>query len=225
MEDIKVIDVLDHGFVRLVDSMGDDLSVVNAARVSFGKQKTEFDKRDERLINYLWEHKHTSPFRHAFVKFHIRAPIFVLRQWQKHQVGCSWNELSGRYVEFAGQCYVPNTWRKQSSDNKQGSHGAIGPQHLVSQTYEKHVSDSLALYYGLLSNGVCKEQARMVLPQSLYTECIWSCSLQACLHFLSLREDEHSQWEIQQFAHAVRELITPLFPVSLSIQNKEKTDD
>ena len=224
MNDIKTIDVLDHGFVRLVDSMGNDLSVVNAARVSFG-EKTEFDKRDERLINYLWEHRHTSPFRHAFVKFHIKAPIFVFRQWQKHQVGCSWNELSGRYVEFEGDCYNPKVWREQHKNNKQGSHGAIKEQNLISNAYGSHVLDCLNLYKGMIKQGVCKEQARFVLPQSLYTECFWSCSLQACLHFLNLREDEHSQWEIQQYAHSVRELITPLFPVSLSIQKKENTHD
>jgi thymidylate synthase (FAD) len=224
-DNATVLNVLDKGFVRLVDSMGDDLSVVNAARVSFGKQKEQFDKRDERLVKYLWEHKHTSPFRHATVKFHIKAPVFVFRQWQKHQVGCSWNELSGRYVEFQGDCYEPITWRKQHTNNKQGSQGAIEQQALVASAYKKHIDDCLILYKGMIANGVCKEQARLVLPHSLYTECIWTCSLQAAMHFLTLREDEHSQWEIQQYAQAVRKLIEPLFPISLSIHKKENDND
>ncbi len=219
------LNVLDKGFVRLVDSMGDDLSVVNAARVSFGKQKEEFDKRDERLVKYLWQHKHTSPFRHSFVKFHIKAPLFVFRQWQKHQVGCSWNELSGRYVKFKGECYTPTVWRQQHENNKQGSCGAVAQQSKVTMAYQAQVDISFNIYNALINSGVCKEQARMILPQSLYTECIWSCSLQAVMHFLTLREDEHSQWEIQQYAQAVRELITPLFPISLSIHKKEKTHD
>jgi len=113
------IDVLDKGFVRLVDVMGSDLSVVNSARISFASESETFGARDEKLLKYLWEHRHTSPFRHATLQFHIRAPLFVIRQWQKHQVGCSWNEVSGRYVQFEAEFYTPDVWREQHESNKQ----------------------------------------------------------------------------------------------------------
>lgn len=211
------IKVLDKGFVALVDSMGSDLSIVNSARVSFGKRTEKLRPRDEKLIKYLWEHKHSSPFRHASVQIHIKAPIFVLRQWMKHQVGCSWNEASGRYIEFAGDFYHPETYRLQSSDNKQGSYGQIPKQDQAKSIYETSMVYALRDYTRLLELGVCKEQARMVLPLALYSECYWTCSLQALMHFLSLREDSHSQWEIQEYARAVRELVTPLFPISLTL--------
>ena len=114
------IEVLDKGFVKLVDVMGSDKSIVNSARISFAKQVEEIGARDEKLIRYLWEHKHTSPFRHATLQFHIKAPLFVLRQWMKHQVGCAWNEVSGRYVEFNNEFYLPKNWREQHESNKQG---------------------------------------------------------------------------------------------------------
>ncbi|MDE3246718.1 MAG: FAD-dependent thymidylate synthase, partial [Acidobacteriota bacterium] len=124
------IKVLDKGFVRLVDAMGSDLSVVNAARVSFGKQKDTFEDSDRKLIKYLAVHEHTSPFRHAYMQFHVKAPIFVFRQWMKHQVGCSWNEISGRYVEFPNdEFFVPASFRQQAKVNKQGSEGEIDEGH------------------------------------------------------------------------------------------------
>ena len=122
------IQVLDKGFVHLVDVMGSDKSIVNSARISFGKQVEEIGEKDEKLIRYLWKHKHTSPFRHATLQFHVKAPIFVLRQWMKHQVGCAWNEISGRYVKFDAEFYSPKTWREQHESNKQGSKGAIDGQ-------------------------------------------------------------------------------------------------
>jgi len=187
--------VLDKGFVEITDVMGSDLSVVNSARVSFGKQVKEVRKRDEKLIKYLWENKHTSPFRHATIQFHLKAPIFVLRQWMKHQVGCAWNEISGRYVEFSGEFYEPEIYRKQSEDNKQGSEGEIMNPPLAKSLYWDACDSSLQSYYALLDLGVCKEQARMVLPLSLYSECYWTASLQAVMHFLVLREDSHSHQE------------------------------
>ena len=195
-----MVRVLDNGFVELVDSMGNDLSVVNSARVSFGKKKSKFDEKDKKLIKYLLEHEHTSPFRHASLQFHIKAPIFVLRQWQKHQVGCSWNEISGRYVEFKEEYYIPRVFRKQSSNNKQGSFGEVDATQFCSEVYKNAMSSSFDRYKILLSSGVCREQARMVLPLSLYSECYWTCSLQAVLHFLRLRLDSHSQYEIRQYA-------------------------
>lgn len=209
--------VLDKGFVRLVDVMGSDLSVVNAARISFASQSEEFGERDEKLLNYLWSHKHTSPFRHATVQLHIKAPIFVFRQWQKHQVGCAWNEISGRYVEFDAEFYSPSLWRKQHKSNKQGSEGKVERQTAATFVYNQTLKTCLKSYNELLSMGVCKEQARLALPASLYTECYWTASLQALMHFLSLREDAHSQKEIQEYARAVRVLCEKHFPKSLSL--------
>lgn len=209
--------VLDKGFVRLVDVMGSDLSVVNSARISFAKESKEFTNKDEKLLKYLWKHKHTSPFRHATLQFHIKAPLFVIRQWQKHQVGCAWNEVSGRYVEFDAEFYTPEKWRMQSQDNKQGSYGAIADQKEAHDYYEQALMVCVDEYNNLLNAGVCKEQARFVLPLSLYTECYWTASLQAVMHFLSLREDSHSQLEIQEYAKAVRHLSLEHFPTSLSL--------
>lgn len=210
--------VLDKGFVRLVEVMGSDMSVVNSARISFAKEVTEIGDRDEKLIRYLWEHRHTSPFRHATLQFHIKAPLFVLRQWMKHQIGCSWNEVSGRYVKFDNaDFYIPEVWREQHESNKQGSKGSIESQESASLLYKDSMQLAVTRYKNLLDLGVCKEQARMVLPLSMYTECYWTASLQAIMHFLELREDNHSQWEIQQYAQAVRELALEHFPISLSL--------
>ena len=212
------IKVLDKGFVHLVDVMGSDKSIVNSARISFGKQVEEIGEKDEKLIRYLWKHKHTSPFRHATLQFHVKAPIFVLRQWMKHQVGCAWNEISGRYVKFDAEFYSPETWREQHESNKQGSKGAIDGQIAADLMYQETVEYTVAIYHELLNRGVCKEQARMVLPVSLYSECYWTVSLQALMHFLSLREDAHAQLEIQEYARAIRTLAKPHFPVSLELQ-------
>lgn len=210
-----MVKVLDKGFIDVVDVMGSDLSVVNAARVSFGKRKDEMTAGDSKLIRYLWTHMHTSPFRHASIQFHLKAPIFVLRQWMKHQVGCAWNEISGRYVVFEPDFYIPDNWREQHESNKQGSKGSVADQALATQLYEATLKQQFDAYNGLLAQGVCKEQARMVLPVATYSECYWTCSLQAIMHFLSLRLDSHSQWEIRQYAAAVFALVKERFAVSL----------
>ena len=213
------IQVLDRGFVRLVDTMGGDLSVVNAARVSYGKRKETFEEGDTKLIRFLAEHEHTSPFRHACLQFHVKAPIFVFRQWMKHQVGCSWNEISGRYVEFPeDEFHVPATFRQQAKVNKQGSLGEIEPanREAALAAYTSSCKTSVASYKQLLALGVCREQARCVLPLGLYSEVYWTTSLQAAAHFIRLRSEEHAQWEIQEYARAVRSLIEDRFPASLA---------
>ena len=219
------IPVLDRGFVKLVDHMGTDLSVVNAARVSYGKRKETLDEKDALLVNYLAEHEHTSPFRHAFLQFHAKAPIFVFRQWMKHQVGCSWNEISGRYVEFAeDEFYLPAQFRQQAKVNKQGSEGEIAEDQrdAAAATYLETCKNAVAGYRSLLAAGVCREQARCVLPLALYSEVYWTVSLQAAAHFIRLRTDGHAQWEIQQYAQAVRKLVEGLFPMSLKALMGEK---
>jgi thymidylate synthase (FAD) len=212
------IPVLDHGFVRLVDHMGTDLTVVNAARVSFGKRKEAFDAKDAELVEYLAAHEHTAPFRHAYLTFHVKAPIFVFRQWMKHRVASDFNEISGRYVEFREDAfYVPATFRQQAKVNKQGSEGEI-PEAARAEAMEAYLEacrGSVAQYKRMIALGVCREQARCVLPLGLYSEVYWTASLQAVAHFLHLRLDDHAQWEIRQYAAAVRDLTQPLFPESL----------
>ena len=210
-----MIHVLDKGFVKLTDFMGSDLSVVNTARISYDKQSKQLDDKDKKLLDYLWKHKHTSPFRHCMLQFHIKAPIFVLRQWMKHVVGCAWNEKSGRYVKFNVECYRPEIFREQHKTSKQSSFGEIDRQGEALDVYDSVINQAVESYHELLDLGVCKEQARMILPLNLYTECYWTASLQAVMNFLELREDTHSQWEIQQYAHAVRKLSEGIFQYSL----------
>ena len=214
-ESVREVSVPKKAFVKLVSCDGSDLSVVNSARVSFGKRVEEITDRDERLISYLIKNKHTSPLRHAHMTFHIRAPIFVLRQWQKHQVGCSWNEMSGRYVKFDNDVYFPESWRGIPEDDvKQGSGGTLEEQGLVDEVYSDAMCIALASYKQLLSMGVCKEQARLVLPASILTECWWTASLQAVLHFLDLRLSKDAQSEIRDFAKEVESLVKQEFPAT-----------
>lgn len=215
---VTEIPVLDKGFVKLVDCMGSDLSVVNAARVSFGKRKDAFDEGDAKLIKYLAKHEHTSPFRHTALTLHVKAPIFVFRQWMKHRIGSEFNEISGRYVVFPDdEFYVPEVFRMQSKDNKQGSLGEIAEEHRgpAAAAFLQSCKDSVKQYKALLEMGVCKEQARCVLPVGLYSEVYWTVSLQAAAHFIRLRTEGHAQWEIQQYAHAVAKVVEQVYPVSL----------
>lgn len=199
-----MIEVQNLGSVSLQNRMGSAIDVVNAARVSLGKRIEEMNEADVRLLRYLIVNEHTSPFRHVFFTFHLRVPIFVLRQWNKHQIGCAWNEQSGRYVKFQ-HSFAKMRFREQSPSIKQGSLGEMdGEQQFAAQAiYTQAVDFCHSSYDRLIELGVCKEQARTILPLSLMTECIWSCSLHALLHFLDLRLDNHSQEEIRRFAAAV----------------------
>lgn len=205
MQEIKI----DEGEVALIDVMGSALTVVNAARVSMGKQSSSFDERDKKLIKYLWTHGHTSPFRHVTFQFRIKAPIFVLRQWMKHQVGCAWNEISGRYVELDESFWSPRLWREQSASVKQGSGGELDHESQVAAhyVYADAINVVASAYQRLLQLGVAKEQARAILPLSTMSECYWTCSLHALIHFLNQRLDGHAQQEIRQYAQAVSELV------------------
>lgn len=210
--------VLDKGFVELIDHMGSDLSVVNGARISMGKRKEVFDEKDAGLISYLAEHDHTSPFRIPHVVLHIKAPIFVMRQWMRYNVGCSWNEVSRRYVDTDPEFHAPSGWRTQSKNLKQGSDGVLTMADCVraERIYQRSCVKAVETYFDLLELGVAKEQAREVLPLALYTEVYWTASLQAVAHFLNQRLDPHAQWEIREYAKAVKELVLPLYPHSLN---------
>ena len=220
--------------VTMIDHMGTDLSVVNAARVSFNKtssweltdwrdsddyaRKKVLSKSDTKLIYYLARHKHTSPFGHAFASFHVKAPIFVARQLVKHKF-LRWNEISRRYVDSEPEFYVPDEWRGRSEDKKQGSDGVVkftNPSSLKVQDY------CLAAYKDLLSNGICPEQARMVLPQSTVTEWYWSGSLDAFADMCNLRCTGDTQLETRLAANQICNSMKELFPVSWLALRLEK---
>ena len=193
--------------------MGSDLSVVNAARVSFGKKHTEFLEGDSNLIRYLAEHKHMSPFGHAFASFHVKAPIFVARQLVKHKF-LRWNEISRRYVDARAEFYMPELWRGRSLDKKQGSEGVVATNERIIASTSKANMWAIRNYQGLLNQGVCPEQARMVLPQSTMTEWYWSGSLDAFADMCNLRCKNDTQYETRVVANKISKKLLDLFPVS-----------
>lgn len=200
--------------VQLIDSMGDDLAVVNAARVSFDKQTKEFTERDGKLIKYLAAHNHWTPFGHCFATFRIKAPIFVARQLVKHQVGLVWNEVSRRYVDTEPEFFIPSEWRERAENVKQGS-GEIHPMsNMISEAVKEHLNRCFKMYDGLLTAGVCPEQARMVLPLDVMTEWIWSGSLAAFARVCRLRLDSHTQKETREIADLINLAMSTRFPVS-----------
>ena len=201
-------------FVKLIDHMGTDLTVVNAARVSFGKQKEEISEGDKKLIGFLAKHGHWSPFAHCSVQFHIEAPVFVARQLVKHQVGLSWNEISRRYVDTNVEFYEVDKWRGRAEDKKQGSEGEIEQQGLCD--FAKTLIENLALenYNKLLKAGVAPEQARMILPQSMMTEWYWSGTLYAFARVCNLRCAQDAQYETRIVANLIDEECGKLFPIS-----------
>lgn len=208
--------------VTLLDHCGSDLSVVNAARVSFAKVSDELTDKDSKLIQYLAKHKHKSPFNHAFMSFRVKAPIFVARQLVKHEY-LPWNEVSRRYVTDEPEFYMPKHWRKAAENVKQGSsdefvditqyYGDQG-KHGSSDPFDDSVAVAFEAYQHMLNVGVCPEQARMVLPQNTMTEWIWSGTLFAFAKMCKLRLDGHTQKETQEVAQMVAERAEVLFPVS-----------
>jgi len=205
-----------------INHMGDDLTVVNSARVSFGKQsklecidmvkgKFILSAKDKKLIQYLAKHNHKSPFNHAFATFHVKAPVFVARQLVKHEY-MPWNEISRRYVDNDPKLYYPEKWRGRSSDKKQGSEGVVKIDGRVA--LGSVMNNCLELYYDLLKLGVAPEQARMVLPQSMMTEWYWSGSLYAFAKMCGLRLKDDSQYETRLVAEQVEDVMMKLFPAS-----------
>ena len=199
----------------LMDYMGSDITVVNAARVSFGKRSsnTYTTAKDEKLIWYLAEHKHMSPFGHCFASFHVKAPIFVARQLVKHKF-LPWNEISRRYVDEEPEFYVPETWRGRAKDKKQGSDGSIKLSEYAKDGPEFIHDEARSLYNDLLKDGVCPEQARMVLPQSMMTEWYWSGSLDAFADMCNLRCASDTQAETREVATQISDRMRKLFPIS-----------
>lgn len=198
-----------------VDHMGSDLSVVNAARVSFAKVSEKLTEKDEKLISYLATHDHWSPFAHCFLSLRIKTPIFVARQLVKHQIGLSWNEVSRRYVSDEPEFYVPTSWRGAPTDGaKQGSTGEIANQGTVDILLTQSIKDANNTYLALLAANVAPEQARMILPQNIMTEWIWSGSLMAFARVCNLRLDPHAQSETRQIAARIDAICEDYFPIS-----------
>lgn len=215
MDESKVIKVLDHGFVRLVDSMGDDSSVVEGARVSYGKG-TKTVNEDRGLIRYLMRMWHTSPSELVDFKFHIKCPIFVMRQLVRHRTA-SLSEYSGRYSIMTDDCYVPELDRitTQSKNNKQGSSDDVLPNaQEIQDRMKEQIKDDIENYHEYLDDDLAREIARINLPVSNYTEFYWKINMHNLFHFLRLRLDSHAQYEIRVFAEAIYELIKPIVPMS-----------
>lgn len=214
-DESKVIRVLNHGFVRLVDHMGDDNSIVQAARVSYG-QGTKMVNEDRGLIRYLLRHLHTTPFEMVEFKFHVKLPIFVARQWIRHRTA-NVNEYSGRYSVMSNEFYVPSAdqIRAQSENNKQGRVDTAFPSDSAERIIDamtSQQSDAYSNYQSLLDENLAREIARINLPVSNYTEWYWKIDLHNLFHFLRLRIDAHAQYEIRVYGEAIAELVKPIVP-------------
>ncbi len=228
------IKVLDEGYVRLVDTLGDDLSIVNAARVSYDKESTSFESKDEKLIRFLVREGHTSPFRHAALTFEVYAPLFVARQWWKYAVSSThvddqngWNESSRRYITEDEQFYVPlhNEWRSKPENSKQGSGEPVNDSLGMVYTNKliKMIAQGTEWYHEAMNDGVAPELARLFLPAyGMYVRWRWTTSLQGVMTFLDQRLEHDAQFEIQQYAKAVRDLSEMAFPSIFEVLNNEE---
>lgn len=232
MKGFLLIEVLDKGYVKLVNNMGSDLDVVNSARVSYDKEVSNLSDSDERLINFLVKHKHDSTLRHCVMTFEVYAPLMVARQWYKHAVGSThlddqmgWNESSRRYITEREEFYIPTVaeWRSAPDNSKQGSGGPvnseIGAKNL--QRLRASVERGVRDYEEALRDGVAPEQARMLLPAyAMYVRWRWTASLNAILHFVSLRLGHGAQYEIVEYANAVNEHVLQYYPMTARAWNE-----
>jgi len=204
--------------IRLKQYVGDDLSVVNAARVSYNKQSDVFTEKDRRLIKFLLANKHMSPFEHNSMTFHVKCPIFVARQWFRHRIGVSYNEISGRYTRIDPSFYYPGEgFRKDPKSTHHGDEGAKLDKDFWIEKLEEHYKASYRLYESMLVAGVAKEHARMVLPQAVNTEFYFTCNLRSLLHFLGLRLTPAAQEEIRKYAEELLVLAEKIFPETIAI--------
>ena len=209
--------------LELVRSSGTDLDIANAARVSYGRISKEVSEKDVKLINFLMEHNHSSPFEHNQLSFRVKAPIFVTRQWMRHRMN-SYNEISYRYVKVKTEFYVPKTWRFQDTENKQSSFGVISDD-TITQEYRKAIEQSYEHYNAMLEAGVCREQARAILPVATYTEFIYTCNLRSLMSFMQLRLGDGAQIEIRNYAKGLLQLALPHFPIALKAWQKKYLTD
>lgn len=212
------------GWVGLIDRLGSEATIVNAARVSFGRLKDSMDERDVTLLNYLIENKHTSPLEHVVFTFSVHCPLFVRGQWHRHRTW-SYNEISRRYTEIDMELYTPPKLRQQAENNRQASISSPDFQDAeLIKKIEEYNKKSIDFYEELLASGVCREQARGVLPQNMMVTFWGTVDLANLLHFLELRDSEHAQWEIREYAIAIKKLIKPFIPnVAKYFQSKGQT--
>lgn len=219
------VNLLDHGFVRLDDFMADDLSVVNSARVSFGKRVAILDPKDELLIKYLMKNKHGTPFEHNAFRFHVRAPIFVFREWQRHRIG-SFNEMSARYMQLAAEWYIPEVQYVRQRVGKPGhyTYECVGQEIAEKFRINLHTSCTRAYsdYVLALERRIAPEQARMFLHVNHYSEMYWTVNARSLMNFINLRNASSAQWEIQQFAIEVEKRFMECMPITHNafIENK-----
>jgi thymidylate synthase (FAD) len=210
----QVLDPLQDGLssLRLLETSGSDLGIVNAARVSYNRESKAFSEADGKILETLITHGHETPFEQTFLQFHVKLPIFVARQWMRHRIGVSYNEQSARYTQMKDEFYVPKEWRTTSKDGL-----AAQPEKAqdLKAAYRHALEVSAQTYKQLLEAGISRELARGVLPVSLYTQFVFSCNLRSLFHFASLRADSHAQWEIQQYAKGMIQLAQTHFPRSI----------
>jgi len=225
------------GSVSLVAHMGTDLTIVNSARVSFGNKKTELDDKDRRLIKFLVKHKHTSTFEHNVVTFKFVVPLFVRSQHHRHRTW-SYNEISRRYTEKNMDFYLPSRFRTQHKSNRQASNPEelidpkVWPEDSIlakssmtmSELLQIRTRDCVGTYNDMIERGICREQARMVLPQNLYTEYYGTCNLSNLLKFIDLRLHEGAQWEIQKVAEACLDIASDLWPIAVASYREQKNE-
>lgn len=210
------------GWVGLIDVLGTETTIVNAARVSFGKIRTEMDERDVGLLRYLLDNRHTSPMEHMVFTFSIHCPLFVRGQWHRHRTW-SYNEISRRYTDVDIEFYVPPAIRKQAENNRQASVACDDLDNdALRAVIQKQNEDSLKTYEALLAAGVCREQARGVLSQNMMVTFWGTVDLNNLLHFLDLRDSEHAQWEIREYAIAIKKLIRPIVPHVMDYYDSKK---
>jgi len=230
-----MIKVLDKGYVRLINNMGSDLDIVNSARVSFNKETTSLEEKDIKLINFLVKEKHDSVLRHCILSLEVYAPLMVARQWWKHHIGASsldgqdgWNESSRRYITEKEEFYIPDSdgWRSAPENLKQGSGASVdrvtGSKYL--QRLQASVYRGIKDYEHALADGIAPEQARLLLPAyAMYVRWRWTASLNAVLHFVSLRNKEDAQYEIAQYAKAIESIIEEYYPNTAKAWNEYRS--
>jgi len=242
IENGYTIPVLDHGFVRYIDHMGTDIRICEAARLSY-KSPSKGEDQDKKLLAYLWKNKHTSPFEMVKLTLNIKMPIFVMRQYVRHRMQ-NLNEVSARYTELPNEFYIPTKWRQQDIKNKQGSiisedfdapnailkddngnttvETTLSKNEICTDALTRGCKQSYDIYKMMLSMGVAREMARMVLPVNIYTE-IYACwDLKNLLHFITLRDDSHAQAEIQEYGKAIKSICKELFPLTMEAYEKYK---
>lgn len=206
--------VLNHGFVRLIEVLGDDSTVVKSARVSVG-QETKGAEADKKLVAFLMTQGHESPFEHVVFQFHIKCPIFVARQWMRHRWG-SYNEISGRYVQVKDEFYIPTDFRTQVGKNYEYENLPQEKSNELHLKYQNYIKWSYNFYTKLLDEGVSREQARIILPQGMFTEFYWTVNARALMNFVKLRADIHAQWEIREYGKILLEIMEEKLPWTTS---------